>query len=109
MILNKSAFVYLDEIYAGRLDDTDDGFIFSYDSDYLQNPKARSISLTLPLRKEKYISNILFPFFDGLLPEGWMLEKVVKNWKLDSRDRFSILLVSCYDCIGNVTVKREKV
>jgi len=46
----------------------------------------------------------LFPFFDGLIPEGWLLDIAEKNWKLDMRDRMSILLVTCRDCIGAVSI-----
>lgn len=63
------------------------------------------VSLTLPLRPEPYASKTLFSFFDGLIPEGWLLEVVTRNWKLDSRDRFGLLLVACRDGIGNVRVQ----
>ena len=63
------------------------------------------MSLTLPLRAEAYESNTLFPFFDGLIPEGWLLNVVTHNWKLDRKDRFGLLLVACRDTIGNVTVR----
>jgi serine/threonine-protein kinase HipA len=39
-----------------------------------------------------------------LIPEGWMLEIAEKNWKLNSRDRFELLLICCRDCIGAVSV-----
>ena len=65
----------------------------------------RAVSLTLPLRAEAYESNTLFPFFDGLIPEGWLLNVVTHNWKLDRKDRFGLLLVACRDTIGNVTVR----
>ena len=63
------------------------------------------MSLTLPLSREKYESNILFPFFDGLIPEGWLLNVVERNWKIDGRDRFGLLLVTCADCIGDVRIE----
>lgn len=49
-----------------------------------------------------------FLFFDGLIPEGWLLDVVSRNWKLDNKDRFGLLLVACKDCIGNVTIMEEK-
>ncbi|MBP5751348.1 MAG: HipA N-terminal domain-containing protein [Treponema sp.] len=63
------------------------------------------VSLTLPLREEVYVSNTLFPFFDGLIPEGWLLDVVERNWKLDGRDRFGLMLVACRDCIGDVRIE----
>jgi serine/threonine-protein kinase HipA len=46
----------------------------------------------------------MFPFFDGLIPEGWLLDVAEKSWKLNSRDRMGLLLACCKDCIGAVSV-----
>lgn len=104
----RTAYIYVRDIYCGLLKETDTGYSFAYDADYLNREDATSVSLTLPLSNEEYQSNTLFPFFDGLAPEGWLLNVVSKNWKLDKKDRFGILLVACKDCIGNVTVSEEK-
>jgi len=93
------------ENWAGTLIEDEDGYHFNYEEAYLEKEKAEAISLTLPLTPKKYLSNILFPFFDGLIPEGWLLDIAEKNWKLDARDRMSILLVTCRDCIGAVSVE----
>lgn len=102
------AYVYVRNTFAGLLQETDEGYFFQYDSEYLKNENASAVSLTLPLQAEAYVSKILFPFFDGLIPEGWLLKVVTDNWKLDRRDRFGILLVSCKDGIGNVSIREEK-
>ena len=65
---------------------------------FLSHPRA--VSLTLPLRDEPYDSSTLFSFFDGLIPEGWLLNVVTRNWKLNRKDRFGLLLVACRDTIG---------
>lgn len=104
----RKGYVYFKDIYAGELVENADGYIFSYDSAYLNNPESRAISLTLPLRKEPYQSNILMPFFDGLIPEGWLLDVASHNWKINQRDRMGLLLVCCADCIGAVSVKPSK-
>ena len=64
-----------------------------------------AVSLTLPLTQEIYSSNTLFPFFDGLIPEGWLLGVVERNWEIDGRDRFGLLLATCSDCIGDVRIE----
>jgi serine/threonine-protein kinase HipA len=64
--------------------------------------------MTLPLREEAYTSKVLFPFFDGLIPEGWLLDIAQRNWKIDPRDRMGLLLACCRDCIGNVSVEEVK-
>ena len=83
-------------------------YAFSYDESYLQSEKATAVSLTLPLTGETYHSRTLFPFFDGLIPEGWLLNVVSRNWKIDIRDRFGLLLIACRDSIGNVSILEEK-
>ena len=90
---------------AGILTEDENGFHFQYDQSYLDNKDAEPISLTLPLTNKKYDSNVLFPFFDGLIPEGWLLDIAQKNWKLDPRDRMEILLKTCQDCIGAVSIE----
>lgn len=104
----RTAYIYVGDAYAGVLEETDDGYSFAYDSDYLNRDDASPVSLTLPLSEEPYRSKTLFPFFDGLIPEGWLLDVVKRNWKLNSSDRFGILLVACKDGIGNVSVLGEK-
>lgn len=105
----RSAYVYVRNIFAGILKETDEGYSFQYDSDYLANVNASAVSLTLPLSENPYISKTLFPFFDGLIPEGWLFKIVIDNWKIDSHDRFGVLLVACKDCIGNVSIREDRV
>ena len=79
-----------------------------YRKEYLENPDSTNVSLTLPKREEEYTSNHLFAFFDGLIPEGWLLNVVAHNWKMDRNDRFGILLVACHDPIGNVSIREVR-
>lgn len=89
---------------AGVLTEDETGYTFRYDADYLRLPDAEAVSLTLPLTEQIYRDKVLFPFFDGLIPEGWLLDIAEKSWKIDNRDRMSLLLACCKDCIGAVSV-----
>ena len=100
----KKADIYYKNQLAGLLTEDEEGYHFAYDKDYLAQPQAKPISLTLPLQEAPYHSSILFPFFDGLIPEGWLLQIATDNWKLNPRDRFALLLAMCKDCIGCVSV-----
>ena len=89
---------------AGYLVQDEEGFSYTYSEEYLNTANAEPISLTLPLQKEAYKDKVIFPFFDGLIPEGWLLNIAEKNWKLNPRDRMGLLLACCKDCIGAVSV-----
>ena len=75
-----------------------------YDKDFLESTHAEAISLTMPLTDKPYQDKVLFPFFDGLIPEGWLLNIAEKSWKINQRDRMSLLLACCRDCIGAVSI-----
>lgn len=100
----KQAEVYMHDQLAGILSENSSGYQFTYSLDYLTAKNAEPVSLTLPLSDRPYQSRVLFPFFDGLIPEGWLLDIAQKTWKLDGRDRMSLLLATCRDCIGAVSI-----
>ena len=89
---------------AGILEETDEGYEFQYDREYLADAASKPVSLTLPLSEKPYKSPVLFPFFDGLIPEGWLLDVALRNTDISELDRFSLLLLCCKDCIGAVSV-----
>jgi serine/threonine-protein kinase HipA len=100
-----SAIVFYRERIAGVLKKTPAGFEFTYDPDYLKDPEAAPVSLSMPLKSEKFESPALFPFFDGLLPEGWLLDVVSTGLKIDKHDKFKLLLRTGRDPIGAVSVQ----
>lgn len=102
----KQAKVFLKDMFAGILTEDDMGYEFRYEPEYLKSEDALPVSLTLPLTDKPYRDKVLFPFFDGLIPEGWLLDIAEQNWKISARDRFSLLLACCKDCIGNISIQR---
>ena len=104
----KRGLVYFKDLLAGIIAETDEGYEFSYQASYLENENAQPVSLTLPLSSQKFESKVLFPFFDGLIPEGWLLDLATTHWKVKSNDRFELLLLTCRDTIGAVTIIPEK-
>lgn len=96
--------IYRKGILAGILTEDGGEYRFCYDSSYLTRDDALPISLTLPLQEESFTSPVLFPFFDGLIPEGWLLDVVLRNTDISILDRMSLLLLCCKECIGSVSV-----
>ena len=90
---------------AGFVKEDEDGYTFQYAAEYLKASDAVPVSRLLPLRDEPFTDRVLFPFFDGLIPEGWLLDIAQKTWKLDPRDRMGLLLACCKDCIGAAGIR----
>ena len=100
--LRKAQVFYKNEL-AGYITETTNGYFFQYDHDFLT--KDIPISMSLPPQEEPYHSKELFPFFKGLLSEGWYLNIVSATKKVDNKDSFGLLLASAGgDTIGAVTV-----
>lgn len=100
----RKAEIHIGGGMAGTLEERDSGYVFAYDRTYLNMENAVAVSLSLPLQDQPYEDKRLFPFFDGLIPEGWLLDIAEQTWKLDPRDRMGLLLACCRDCIGAVSV-----
>lgn len=100
----REAKVFMHNEWAGNLTEDEEGYHFQYRIDYLNSEEPEPISLTLPLQKQSFHDRVLFPFFDGLIPEGWLLDIAERNWKLNVRDRMGLLLKTCHDCIGAVSI-----
>ena len=97
--------VYYKDTLAGKIMETADGdYIFAYEASYATHYPKQFITFSMPVRIEAYTSDWLFPFFEGLIPEGWLLEIATKNWKIKANDRMGLLLACCQNCIGAVSV-----
>ena len=80
----------------------------SYELNYQQDCRGHGISLTLPIIKKSFTFNQFPAFFEGLLPEGMMLDSLLRTKKIDKDDYFSQLIVVGMDLVGHVTVKEIK-
>ena len=103
----KQAMVWCRGLKAGILTEDENGYTFVYDADYLASSEAEAVSLTLSLREEPYHDKVLFPFFDGLIPEGWLLDIAEKNFSLYSKERGIYTLTPAYDMLSTTLVMPE--
>jgi len=83
----KQAGIYVNDVFCGILTENEEGYHFSYDKVYLASQGATSVSPTMPLTEQQYDKKMMFPVFDGLIPEGWLLDIASSSWKIDPRDR----------------------
>ncbi len=102
----RQARIYYDKVFCGLLTETNDGdFTFNYDSDYINQYPDQFITFTMPVSNTEYKDKRLFAFFEGLIPEGWLLDIASKSWKINKNDRMGLLLACCKNCIGAVSVE----
>jgi serine/threonine-protein kinase HipA len=90
---------------AGILTEDNNGrYEFTYDAIYANKYPSQFITFNLPVSVVTYSSNRLFPFFDGLIPEGWLLNIAAESWKINKNDRMGLLLACCQNAVGAVSV-----
>jgi serine/threonine-protein kinase HipA len=102
----RRAEIYYKDWLAGILTETDGGeYTFQYDNAYVNGHPGQFITFSMPVVTAMYADKRLFPFFEGLIPEGWLLEIASDSWKINPNDRMGLLLACCGNCIGAVSVK----
>ncbi len=102
--MSRFCLVKLNGQLVGHLSEDGGQTRFTYTPAWLAQPGAVPVSLTLPLRSEPYVSPGLHPFFENLLPEGWLFDLASRKLKISKDDPFGMLLATCGDCIGNVEI-----
>ena len=101
----RQAKIYYQDFFAGILTETDEGdFVFHYDNQFVEEHPKECITFSMPVSKIPYRDKRLFPFFEGLIPEGWLLDIASKSWKINRNDRMGLLMACCRNCIGSVSV-----
>jgi serine/threonine-protein kinase HipA len=101
----KKAWVKYNDIIAGIISEEDNGeYQFVYDEEYIKKYPEMFITFQMPVSNQIYRSKRLFPFFDGLIPEGWLLNIASISWKINKNDRMGLLLACCQNAIGAVTI-----
>lgn len=105
MKIMRQGIVKYNNIKAGVLTEDDNGeYTFKYDEMYVQKYPNQFITFEMPVTERPYRSKRLFSFFDGLIPEGWLLNIAAESWKINKNDRMGLLLACCKNAIGAVSV-----
>lgn len=101
----RQANIKYNNIQAGVLKELATGeYEFTYDEQYAQNHAGLFITFQMPVTTSPYRSKRLFPFFDGLIPEGWLLTIAAESWRINKKDRMGLLLACCKNTLGAVSV-----
>lgn len=97
----RKSIVFQQGTPAGYFNEEENGYSFKY----LPHYEGTSISLTMPREQQEYFFEKFPSFFDGLLPEGYQLDALLRKFKIDRSDAFGQLLIVGNDMVGSVTVK----
>ncbi|MBX3432377.1 MAG: HipA N-terminal domain-containing protein [Pirellulales bacterium] len=103
-MIARQAIVRIDGQRVGTLSEEGRQVTFRYDPEWVANPNAIAVSTTLPVTDKPYVTDGLHPFFENLLPEGWLLELATKKLKISKDDAFGLLVATCADCVGAVEI-----
>ena len=98
----RKACISVNGIKAGILEELQDR---TYQFTYLNDYHGAPVSLTMPLINKPYSFDLFPPFFEGLLPEGIMLEALLRKYKIDKNDYFGQLILVGQDVVGAVTIE----
>ena len=99
----RRAEVSMHGLPAGVFEEIESGKKFRFA--YYESFNGPPVSLTMPVNEKEFIFDRFPPFFDGLLPEGLLLEGLLKHRKIDKYDYFSQLVAVGNDLVGAVTVQ----
>lgn len=103
--MDKVAKVFFNQRLVGFLTKTRDGYTYKYDLEFLNSADNFPISYNFPLQSQEFKNPSLFPFFEALVSEGWLLKIQSQSMKIDERDYFSMLVENGKDLIGGIRVE----
>lgn len=107
--MSDTGYVYYLDRLAGRLERRNNKYYFEYLDEYINDASMPSISVTFPKQKRRFESDVLFPFFFGMLAEGELMEMQCRLLKIDENDHFTRLLETAgTETIGAITVRKHE-
>lgn len=109
---NKSRIlkILMNGIVVGKLEkDIKGGLVFTYDEKWLKTPGARPISLSLPLVNQPFIGDVVYNFFDNLLPDNPQIRaRIQSKFNVPTNQPFDLLASIGKDCVGALQITDNK-
>jgi serine/threonine-protein kinase HipA len=101
--------IALNGFLLGHLEKTKTGgLIFTYDQTWLNTPGARPISLSLPLMEKQFSGDIVYNFFDNLLPDNpGIKSRIQSRFHAPTNQPFELLANIGKDCVGAIQILNE--
>jgi len=102
--MDKTLDVFLHDELVGHLIQAESGqTAFEYVQNWLDRPGATALSVSLPLRKERFSRNECRGFFAGILPDEGKREIIARNLGISARNDYAMLERIGGECAGAVT------
>ena len=101
--------VYINSRLVGQLQRLPSGAIdFRYDEDWLGWEHALPVSISLPLREDRYTGGPVIAVFDNLLPDNQQIRRrIAERVRADDYDTYSLLAKVGRDCVGAMQLLPE--
>ena len=98
--------VYLKNRFCGQLswESERNRYIYRYAEEYLADPKAERLSLSLPLQSDAFDEDVSYRFFANLLPPEVVRRKLEKCLHVSRNNVFGFLKEIGRDCAGAVAL-----
>lgn len=103
---NRVLNVLMNGILIGQLKKaTKGGLTFIYDQAWLDTPGARPISLSLPLVEQPFTGDVVYNFFDNLLPDNPQIRaRIQSKFHVATNQPFDLLASIGRDCVGAIQI-----
>ena len=83
---------------------------FVYTASWLSSPLSRPVSLSMPLREQKYSGDVVHSFFDNLLPDNDVIRRRIRDrFSTGSIEAFHLLAEIGRDCVGAIQLMPDGV
>jgi len=105
-IENRVLHILMNGILIGQLEkNAQGGLAFVYDQTWLNTQGARPISLSLPLVKQSFTGDVVYNFFDNLLPDNQQIRsRIQAKFRVTTNQPFDLLASIGKDCVGAIQV-----
>ncbi len=101
-------YLYMNGIQVGILQQLSNDLKFTYVKEWLQDENARPISLSMPLRESSFSGDIVYNYFDNLLPDNVSIRKRIQaRFQARTNECFELLSYIGADCVGALQFLRK--
>ena len=100
--------LFMNSIKVGSLEKLKGKLQFKYEDTWFSHPASRAISLSMPLSAKVYTGDVVYHFFDNLLPDNPVIRKKIQvMFHTNSAHVFDLLASIGKDCIGAIQLLKE--